>query len=214
VLFRQAMFRDCNRRFDFLYGYRYGRFNENLSIGSSTTFISSVGQIPVGTVIQVSDLFEAKNEFNGAEVGFAAKTRYCRWSLELLAKLALGSTRSQVNVNGSTVTSVPGQTPVTSPGGFLALPTNMGTRSENNLSVMPELGVTLGYDITCRWTATFGYSFLYWSKVARPEDQIDTNLNPSQFPPGALSGFPAPQSKYITTDYWAQGLNFGLEYRF
>lgn len=79
---------------------------------------------------------------------------------------------------------------------------------------MPELGITLGYDFTCRLRATFGYTFLYWSKVARPGEQIDTELNPSQFPPGTLVGAPHPQFVFHTSDFWAQGLNFGLEYRF
>ena len=170
--------------------------------------------LPVNTVIDSSDLFDAKNEFNGAELGIAAKTRYCRWSLEMLAKLALGSTQSRTNVGGSTIVSVPGVLPVTSRGGFLALPTNTGFRSENNFCVMPELGLTLGCDISCHWKATCGYTFLYWSKVARPGDQIDRDLNLSQQNGQALNGFPAPQPKFITTDFWAQGLNFGLEYRF
>jgi len=79
---------------------------------------------------------------------------------------------------------------------------------------MPELGVSLGYDLTCRLRATVGYTLIYWSNVARPGDQIDTELNASQFPPGELVGAPHPEFRFQTTDFWAQGLNFGLEYRF
>ena len=69
---------------------------------------------------------------------------------------------------------------------------------------------------------TFGYSLLYWSKVARPGDQIDPNLhlvqaggNPA-FPPLADVGAGAvhPRFQMRTTDLWAQGMNFGLSYRF
>ena len=69
--------------------------------------------VPDGTVSQVSDLFTASNEFNGAELGFSAKSRCCRLSMELLGKLAIGSTQSRVNVNGSTVVTEPGQQPAT-----------------------------------------------------------------------------------------------------
>jgi hypothetical protein len=59
-----------------------------------------------------------------------------------------------------------------------------------------------------------GYSLVYWSKVIRAGEQIDLNVNPSQFPPGDLVGAPQPQFRAVTTDFWAQGLNFGLDFRF
>jgi hypothetical protein len=214
---RRKLIEGCDKELDFLAGYRYGRFAEDLSINSSTTIISRQGFFPFNTVIQAADMFGATNEFNGGEVGISATTRRCRWTMELLAKLALGSTRSRVSVNGSTVVSVPDQTPLTYPGGFLALPSNIpatGIYEQNNFSVMPELGLTVGYDLTCRLKFTAGYTFLYWSKVARPSDQIDTNINPSQLPPSTLDGLASPQFRFNTTDYWVQGVNLGLEYRF
>ena len=214
VLFRQAVLRQCNRELDFLVGYRYGRFNESIGIDQSSNYIAAVGQIPVGTVITASDQFDATNEFNGAEIGFAARTKCCRWSLELLTKLAVGDTRSRVNINGNTTVAVPGQTPVTTNGGVLALPTNIGDFQRNNFSVIPEFGLTLGYDLTCRLKATVGWSFLYWSNVMRPADQIDTNVNPTQFSSGTLRGVPSPAFRPVTTDFWAQGLNVGLDYRY
>jgi hypothetical protein len=213
LLVRQVLLERCEQELDFLFGYRYGRFSESLSIDSSTTFVSGFST-PNNTVSQVSDLFSTANTFNGAEVGFAAKTHYCRTSLELLGKLAIGSTQSNATVNGSTVVTAPGQTPVTSKGGMLALPTNIGNYQQNNFTMVPELGLTLGYDFTCRLKATVGYTLVYWSRVARPGDLVETNLNPSQFPPGTLRGIPAPQFKFVTTDFWAQGLSVGLDYRF
>jgi len=29
-----------------------------------------------------------------------------------------------------------------------------------------------------------------------------------------LEGLPRPEFSWVTTDFWAQGLNFGLDYRF
>ena len=48
---------------------------------------------------------------------------------------------------------------------------------------MPELGVTLGYQLNPCWRATLGYTFIYWSRVARAGDQIDRDINPDLFPP-------------------------------
>ena len=205
VLFRRAMIRQCDRQLDFVVGYRFGRFDESLSVDGSSTYISPVGQIPVGTMIQESDLFDARNEFNGAEFGFVSNVRYCRWTLGLFTKLALGGTRSQVRVSGSTVVTAPDQPVAVSDGGLLALPTNSGTIEQDRFSVVPELGITLGYDVTERLKATFGYTFLYWSNVMRPGDQIDTNVNPTQFSDGRLVGFPAPESKSVVTDFWRRG---------
>jgi hypothetical protein len=213
VLLRQALIRRCGGEFDFLFGYRFGRFSESLAVNSSTTFVSGFST-PNNTVSDVSDLFATSNSFNGAELGFAAKTHYCRASLELMGKLAIGATQSNVSVTGSTVVTEPGQTPVRSNGGLLALPTNIGNYQQNNFTVIPELGITLGYDFTCRLRATAGYTLMYWSRVARPGDMVDTDLNPSQFPPGTLRGIPAPQFRFVTTDFWAQGLSVGLDYRF
>jgi hypothetical protein len=214
MLYRQACVKDCGRELDLLFGYRYAQFAENFAANASTTYTSTVSDIPVGTVIATTDAFSTTNIFNGAEVGISARTHYCCWSLDMTAKLALGNTQSRVSINGSTVTTSPGQTPVTSTGGVLALPTNIGNFERNAFSAMPELGATLGYDLTCHLKATVGYTLLYWSQVARPGDQIDTNLNTSQFPSGQLTGMPSPQVKFVTTDFWAQGLNVGLDYRF
>ncbi|MBN2580695.1 MAG: BBP7 family outer membrane beta-barrel protein [Pirellulales bacterium] len=214
VLLRRAMSPGFCRQADFLIGYRYGRFAEDLTLDETTTYLREIGQIPVGTEIRASDGFDVTNEFHGAELGVTARMEYRRVSLEVLGKLALGNTRSRVHVDGTSTITVPGVEPITRPGGFLALPTNNGYYEQSGFSVMPELGATLGYQLTCRMKLTLGYSFLYWSRVARPGDAIDLDINPTQFPPGELSGFPAPQFRFSTTDFWMQGLNFGIDYRF
>jgi hypothetical protein len=176
--------------------------------------------IPVGTTQDLFDRFNTDSEFHGAEVGLCSKffvergRFFERVSLECLLKLALGNTASLVTTDGSTTTTVPGADPVTTPGGLLAQPTNMGRYTSNEFAVIPELAVTIGCDITDRLRATFGYTFIYWSRVARPGDQIDFDVNSSQFPPGPLVGPPRPAFSFRTTDFWAQGLSFGLAYCF
>ena len=101
-----------------------------------------------------------------------------------------------------------------SPGGLLALASNSGTHDSGQLSVVPELGCTLAFDLASQVRATVGYNLLYWNAVARPGDQIDLNLDPRQFPPSAVTGATRPQFVLHTSDYWAQGLNLGLEVRF
>ncbi|NLF06729.1 MAG: BBP7 family outer membrane beta-barrel protein [Pirellulaceae bacterium] len=214
LLYRNVFMRDECRQFSFLAGYRFSRFNENLAVDASTRFTAAVGQVPVGTVIDTYDWFGANNEFHGGELGFAAMSRYDRWSFEFLFKLALGGTRSRLRAAGASAVAVPGQPIQQYDDGMLVLATNRGETADSGFAAIPELGVNIGYMLTPRLKATVGYSFLYWSRVLRPADRIDMHLNPSLFQGGALDGYPAPEGKFVAADYWAQGLNFGLDYRY
>ena len=208
-------FAKCEGNLDFLLGYRYLRLADNLQIGQSVTSTDTEeGSVPVGTQFASSDGFRTLNQFNGADLGADAQWHSCGWSLDLLMKLGLGNTASHVSINGATTITEPGAAATNYPGGFLAKQSNIGNYSHDEFTVLPELGATVGYDVTCHLRLTLGYTLLFWSSVARPGDQIDTTLNPSQFPPGTLSGVPAPQFKMAMTDYWAQGVNLGLDYRF
>jgi len=225
LLSRQTILRTAGDQVDFLFGYRYGRFAERLGIDQNFTAGPDHVLLAEGTVVQASDLFDATNDFHGVEFGIAARRHYARWSLEGLGKIALGGTRSRVSIAGNTISTVPGESPVESPGAMLALPTNIGRYVQSGFTAIPELGLNVGYDLTPRLKATFGYTLLYWSRIARPGDQIDVtksttstvvnvNVNPTQMGGGDLTGVPAPGYRFVTTDFWAQGLSFGLDYRF
>lgn len=201
-------------RLNWLAGYRYLRLDEGLNINEMLVSTNVNGVIPVGTTFDVTDNFQTDSEFHGVDLGLASQWRRGRWTLDLLGKAALGNTTNTVHINGSTTTEVPGGPTTTNQGGLLAQRTNIGTFTNDDFSVVPELNVNIGYNITPRLRALLGYSFLYWTNVARPGDQIDTSLNPSQFPPGTLSGAARPAFTFNDSDFWAQGLNTGLEYRF
>jgi hypothetical protein len=205
VLLRGNWFDDCCRRLDFLIGYRYLRLAESLVINSQLNTTPSEDNGEDDPTIDVNDQFHTLNRFNGIDVGIAFERRYCRWSLDFLMKLALGSTMSRVTIDGSS-SFTNGATTVVGPGGLLAARSNIGTYDRDLFSVVPELGITVGYDVSCKLRATVGYTFLYWNQVARPADQIDVNVNPG--------GSAFPQFNFHTADFWAQGLNLGIEYRF
>ena len=99
--------------------------------------------------------------------------------------------------------------------GLLAQSTNIGEYERDEFSVIPEIGFTGGYMLTERVKLTAGYTFLYWSRVVRPGDQIDLEVNPELIPSDTVvgDGLPAhPQFVFRDTDIWAHGLNVGLEY--
>jgi hypothetical protein len=80
------------------------------------------------------------------------------------------------------------------------------------------VGINVGYQLTEHLRAFVGYSFLYWTHVARPGDQIDRAVNPTQLPLSTtapqLTGPARPAPVLRDTDFWAQGISFGVEFRY
>ncbi|HUT91730.1 MAG TPA: BBP7 family outer membrane beta-barrel protein [Thermoguttaceae bacterium] len=199
----------CGARLDFLVGYRYMHLDEDLVIREDLQSLNPIAP----TEFDITDAFDTENDFHGAEIGLLLEYERCRWSLEVLAKIALGNSHQVARINGDTTITTYG-VPDGYPGGILAQRTNIGEYGDDQFAVVPEVGITLGYQLTCRLRATFGYSFIYWSDVARPGEQIDTRLNPNLFPPEQVpfSGALRPRFVFRDTDFWAQGLNFGVDY--
>jgi hypothetical protein len=96
----------------------------------------------------------------------------------------------------------------------LAQPTNIGHFTQTRFAVVPQFGINVGYKINDNWRVFVGYDFLYWSKVARPGDQIDRVVNTTQVAGGTLVGEARPRFLFQDTHYWAQGFSGGLEFRY
>ena len=97
---------------------------------------------------------------------------------------------------------------------MLAQSTNSGVFEQNEFSTITELGLTFRRRLLNDVTASFGYSFLHWSDVIRANEQVDLGINRTQIPPGTLDGERRPEFQFRSTDFWAHGFNFGLEYLF
>ena len=213
LIYRHVICRTCDWRIDWLAGWRYNQLNDSLTINSDQV---NVGQtsVPIGTTVGVWDRFTTRNTFNGVQIGVITERRWCRWWLSTRGTLALGNNNSVVNIAGQSTTVNPETGTTVTQSGLLAQSTNIGRYTANDFAVVPQLGVNLGWEIAGGLWATVGYNFMYWSKIRRPGDQIDTDLNLSQLSPGGLTGLARPAYPGTTTDYWAQGLNFGLAYRY
>ena len=180
-----------------------------------------------GSAFLIRDQFNTQNTFNGADLGMKFEFQRNRWSLDLFPRVALGSTHSTVNISGSTRVTDPtgleyyplyggGQSsqPVQN-GGLLAQPSNIGTYSQNNFAVVPELDLKVGYQFTTHTRILLGYDCIYWSSVARAGEQIDRSVNGSTLPgsPGPQTGATAPLFSFQQTGFWAQGINVGVDCR-
>jgi hypothetical protein len=213
----EALFRRPGRvngwsNVDFFFGYRYAELEDGVAILESTV---SLAAPTTGTEFQLDDRFETRNQFHGGQVGarFLGHTAP-GWQLELLGKFAVGNTRSQTTLAGQTVVTAPTGGSSTHPAGLLVQATNRGVFDTDEVSTITEFGVTLHRQLSYGWSCNVGYSFLLWTDVLRAGEQIDTTINVSQIPPGTLSGEPRPAFPDRTSDFWAQGLNLGLEFRY
>jgi hypothetical protein len=202
-------------------GFRYLYLGEQLNI-HSVSVVDVADQfkgfgIPFdGNTITVGDSFETRNHFYGGQLGTRVELEHKRFTLDLFGKVALGVTHQIANIHGNTTIDT---TPAfVQNGGLFAVSSNSGRFTSNAFTVVPEVGVNLKFRLTERLQLFGGYSFLYWSRVARPADQIDTTVNPNFVPTsttfGAAGGPHRPAFSFNSTDFFAHGANFGFEFRY
>jgi hypothetical protein len=221
---------DCCRLFrvDLLAGFRYLHLDESLSMTEDYTRLQPLigalaPPLPVeiaGTRVTINDTFATNNDFYGGQIGTVASYRQDRWNVDVRGSVAVGTTHETLDINGGQIRAIPGGPTLALRGGLLALPSNIGSFTRDEFAVVPEVGVTVGYQVTQHWRLFAGYNFLYWSSVIRPGDQIDPVLDVNQIPrfvpagltlPGVLPPRPAPQ--FSQSDFWAQGATLGVEFR-
>src|SRR5262249_5028588 len=131
----------------------------------------------------VGDHFATRNSFNGFDFGLTGELRRGKWSLDWLAKLAVGETFSAFDISGETTKTVPGFAPVTNAGGFLALSTNSGHFTRDQFALVPQLGLRLNYDVTPHIRTSLGYTVLWWNGIAYAASATNLNINPNLLPP-------------------------------
>jgi hypothetical protein len=202
----------CSRT-EALFGYRYLQLEDGVFIGESllSNDVNNPG------AFEIADRFDTKNQFNGIDLGIKSRHTRGYWTFDGLVRLAIGNTRQTVKINGQSTINDPSSVPAVQafPAGFLALRSNIGEYRQNQFAVVPEFGLTCGYQLTDHIRLTVGYTGIYWSNVVRPGQHMSRDINPNLLPPVAnpTTGTNRPGFAFDTTDYWAQGINLGGEYR-
>jgi Putative beta barrel porin-7 (BBP7) len=212
----------CRSRLDLLGGFRYLHFDEELRIGESFNALPTVTDPRfAGARGLVLDNFKVNNDFYGGQLGLNGELRRGPWSLNVWSKVALGRTHETVEITGGQLITQGGRTQMFS--GLLTQPTNTGRFSRDKFAVVPEVGLNVGWQATPHVKCFVGYNFLYWSDVLRAGDQVDRVINtpalpgsnpvrPATFPIQQLAAAPfRPTVLFRDTDFWAQGINFGLQ---
>ncbi len=195
-----------------LAGFRYLDLQENLNLQTDSQSLAD------NTLTSFYDSFNTRNQFYGGQLGTRVSWQSDRLSFDIAAKVALGGNYETLDVQGSTV-QYPGNsfTPNVYPGGFFAQQSNIGHTTANQFAVIPSVELKMSYAVTPRCRLFVGYDFLYWNQVVRPGSQVDHNINLSQsvvLGNGVLSGPASPAPLFNRTDFWAQGITLGVDFRY
>jgi hypothetical protein len=212
---------DCHVQL--LAGVRFVELEERLglslfqqAVGTSTVaFLGS--SFPAPAAVLAKDKFTTRDEFYGGQVGARAEYYWGNLFVGAEVKLALGQTHEVERVGGKSQL-LGTATPMAAEGGLFAQPSNIRRESHEEFSFLPEATVRVGYAFAPGVRGLVGYDILSWDNLIRPGLQVDQNVGTKQvaidtaFSARATSPFPAHEFRH--SDFWAQGFNAGLEFRY
>ena len=208
-----------NLRLGLLVGFRYFQLEEDLQLDRVGRVFLSV--VPGPNIffnvnsVRAYDRFENTNTFFGPQLGARVAFEGERLSLRAAVKVAIGEMSHSTFITGQAFIPATSTTPFG--GATYAQPSNIGQYETDEFSVIPEVTINVGYNIGRFARLSVGYSYLYATNVLRPGNQIDPTINPTR------SAFPfiipdtgpvRPTFTPVTSNFWAQGVNFGLEFRY
>lgn len=203
---------------EMLIGFRSISLHESLSLSAN------VIDAPTNSSLLLTDRFATRNNFYGGQLGTRVGISVWRFLFESTFKVALGDMRNILNISGlSTVTGIAnpfGVAPGTYLGGFFAEPSNIGNYHRDQFSVAPEFQLQISYALTSFMSCSVGGNAIYATGLLRPGNQIDRNIDLNQNAAlggsGAvgLAGPFAPLVPFKRSDFWAAGVNCGLEFHF
>jgi hypothetical protein len=218
----------CLWNINLLTGFRFLQIHETLDVQQFTRTVGNSTLIFDGKIygapaqVEVHDQIDVYNQFYGGNVGLSNEVRWGRCAINLTGKVALGVMHQRVDINGFSILSTtdPTGAPVTSVarGGLYANSSNIGRYKHDEFCVVPEVAANFQY-AWCSWLSTsVGYTFLYASRVARPTEQFSTTVSPATIPTspsyGLGSPIAVPSPLFNQSDFWLQGVTFGVHIRY
>jgi hypothetical protein len=205
-------------------GLRYLDLNDGIRIGRVSSFAANPVAFPAyatlaGNTIAEQESFSAQNRFIGGQVGIRGNMMFDNAIVTGQFQLGLGDTNEQINIQGNQLRILANGQSILSQGALLALPSNIGRHTQNKLAAVPELGVKIAVPVNAHVTLGVGLTTLYWSRIARPGDQVDQTVDSRQIPnfPGAAapgaSGVGHPGVPFNQSDLWLMGATFSVEFK-
>jgi hypothetical protein len=194
-------------------GPRWLKLDEKFIMDDDTS------DIPFGSgqsFLDIRDNFTCYNELFGGQLGLAVRHRWDRLFLDFSTKLGilqnfqtgriLGLTRVRDDTTGDILTAFQG---------LYAQPTNIGNYRQEQISLMPEFGVNVGFFIFDNFKFSVGYGGFFLTNVLRPDDLIDpiVNIQPLNVITPIPPLRPAP-TQLGASDFWSHWINFSFEFVF
>jgi hypothetical protein len=220
-----------------LAGFRYLDLGEDVSVTQNSTLLGGgtvmladgaqaivqggIAGPPPGVLapnqVRVKDLFSTRNQLYAGQVGMRAERQFGDAFIVADAKVAVGDNVETIKIIGSTAFA-PATAGNNLPAGLLAATSNANKYTHSSFAVVPQVGLQAGYYMTSHVRAYVGYDFLYWTEVIRPGENIDRVINRADVPTSLLFGFPGGPNRPVflkkETDFWAQGVSFGLDFTY
>lgn len=217
------LYNECFWNMNLLYGFRFIELKEHLRL-DTLTFENALGTTETLRNPSFTDIFNTRNQFFGVQLGVNGEWRYCNFFLNGTAKVAFGRNREQLDVEGNFSDPLPfiidnfGSGSDT--GGIFAQATNIGRFGRTKSTFVPELKLQAGYEFLKDVRFVVGYFCTFIDKVIRPGNQIDPNINLTQFGSGpngvlpVLTGPASPAPLFRQSHFWAQGFSVGFQMRY
>jgi hypothetical protein len=194
----------------FLAGGRYLDLTDRDRIFNALQLVDNPSAVAVG-----ADQVITHNQFYGPQLGARVGLEWGKWSLDYTTKLAAGLTHQVRIYEGAPLLAATEASPLLVPGPLIVLPSNIGRATAERVTLVPEIGLKSRLALNSWCTLSVGYTLIYWNKVLCPGDQMDPTVNVTQLPfHGPVTGSLAPSPLFVHTDYFAQGLEVGLQVRF
>lgn len=199
-------------RSDLIGGYSHFNIEDDLSLHAAATQIEmGPGQ---GNRYSYNDSFDARNEFNGGQIGFLTSVGRGRWSLSALTKVHLGNMDQTLTNSGSR--TLP--SPAGAQEGGIFSPTGATSYSRSSFAFAPEANVKLAYQLRQNVRFSVGYSFLMWNDVLLAGDNLNRNINSSYLVGNASGVIEPPQRPAFeglkTDSLFVHGIDLGCVIQF
>jgi hypothetical protein len=210
IILRDLLWGGPFARLDYLVGYRHTHLFDSLRTDEVLDSLDDSSGFDEGVLVRRTDQFRAVNQFDGADFGLKGWwSKNGKLAVTGLAKIAVGASNNNVMINGFTLIDGAG-----SDGGVLTQSHNIGRRARQEFGIVSEVGIGLEWQPACFWKFNLGYTWFYWSKVARAMDHVNTVVDPDEIAPGNPGVCTCPDFRFRISSFWAQGLNAGFTYQF
>ncbi|GEM_PF-2883820 len=225
VNLRRELCRSNHGHVDLLAGYRQFHLDEAIAIRDRVVYDTAPVPLSDATVTSF-DEFGTHNLLLAGQIGIEAEYSWRGFFIDGWGKFALGGNKEVINISGATqIRPTPGRTPPPDTlngknfaGALFTQPSNIGHYDDWQFTVMPEVGVNVGYAVTSNVRLSAGYHFLFLNNVVRPGDAIDSTISRNQIPqlqPLAQTAGSRPAAPtFVESSYWAHGISAQIEFRY